>query len=393
MDALTVTLGRFDKPDEVRTFEKGRLELVRIGSLVLGRARYEPGWRWSEHVGPSTGATRCEVEHVGMVLSGAATVAFDDGRIIELGEGSLFHVPPVPHDSWVVGDRPYVSLHFLGADEYARKPNPPGRPAVALYDAQYGNLEARLNKEIRAEAFGEDIGQNSWLSADEQDLFIDWLALAPQARLLDVACGSGGPALRIAARTGCSVQGVDVHERAIEEARAGAARASLRSRAAFDRVDASRPLPYPDASFDGIVCIDAVNHFPDRGRVFRDWLRVLRPGGRLVFTDPIVVTGPLTHDEMAIRSSIGFFLFVPPGTDERLLAQAGFEAVEVLDRTENMARLAARRRAAREKRAADLKAIEGASTFEGQQRFLEVAALLAADRRLSRFAFRALRPI
>src|SRR6185503_13134204 len=243
MDPLTVTLGRFDKPDEVRTFEKGRLELVRIGSLVLGRARYEPGWKWSEHVGPSTGAVRCEVEHVGMVLSGAATVAFDDGRIIELGEGSLFHVPPVPHDSWVVGDRPYVSLHFLGADEYARKPNPAGRPAVALYDAQYGNLESRLNKEIRAEA--------------------------------------------------------------IEEARAGAARASLQSRAAFDRVDASRPLPYPDASFDGIICIDAVNHFPDRDRVFRDWLRVLRPGGRLVFTDPIVVTGPLTHDEMAIRSSIG----------------------------------------------------------------------------------------
>jgi hypothetical protein len=115
-----VILKRFETPDEVRVFEKGRLEIVRVGSMVLGRARYEPGWKWSLHVGPSVGAPRCSVEHVGMVLSGAATVAFEDGRVIEPPEGSLFHVPAVPHDSWVVGDRPYVSLHFLGAEHYAK---------------------------------------------------------------------------------------------------------------------------------------------------------------------------------------------------------------------------------------------------------------------------------
>ena len=116
-----VLLKRFDHPDEVRTFEKGRLELVRIGTVVIGRATYEPGWKWSQHVGPTVGAARCEVEHVGMVLSGTATVAFEDGRVIELTEGSLFHVPAVPHDSWVVGDRRYVSLHFLGAEQYATR--------------------------------------------------------------------------------------------------------------------------------------------------------------------------------------------------------------------------------------------------------------------------------
>jgi hypothetical protein len=118
---IDVVLKRFENPDEVRTFEKGRFEVVRLGSLVLGRATYEPGWKWSVHVGPATGTTRCHVEHVGMVLAGVATVAFDDGRVTELHPGSLFHVPPVPHDSWVVGDQPYVSLHFLGADAYARK--------------------------------------------------------------------------------------------------------------------------------------------------------------------------------------------------------------------------------------------------------------------------------
>ena len=112
---------RFDSPDEVRVFEKGRLEIVNIGGRVLGRASYEPGWRWSLHMGPLTGARHCVVEHVGMVVSGVATVAFEDGRVIELREGSLFHVPSVPHDSWVVGDRPYVSLHFMGAEQYAAR--------------------------------------------------------------------------------------------------------------------------------------------------------------------------------------------------------------------------------------------------------------------------------
>jgi quercetin dioxygenase-like cupin family protein len=118
---LEVVLKRFESPDEVREFEKGRLEIVRLGSVVLGRATYEPGWKWSAHVGPRVGATRCTVEHVGMVISGVATAAFEDGHVVELREGSVFHVPAVPHDSWVVGDQPYVSLHFMGADQYAKK--------------------------------------------------------------------------------------------------------------------------------------------------------------------------------------------------------------------------------------------------------------------------------
>ena len=118
---IDVILKRFAAPDEVRTFEKGRLEIVRIGAMTVGRASYEPGWKWSVHVGPTVGTRLCGVEHVGMVLSGTATVAFEDGRIVELTEGALFHVPAVPHDSWVVGDRQYVSLHFLGADQYAKR--------------------------------------------------------------------------------------------------------------------------------------------------------------------------------------------------------------------------------------------------------------------------------
>ncbi len=115
-----VILKRFEHPDEVRSFDKGKFELVSLGGMTIGRASYEPGWQWSVHVGKSAGAKSCMVEHVGLVLSGRANAAMDDGRIIEMKAGDLFYIAP-GHDSWVVGDEPYVSLHFLGAGDYARQ--------------------------------------------------------------------------------------------------------------------------------------------------------------------------------------------------------------------------------------------------------------------------------
>jgi hypothetical protein len=117
---VDVVLKRFEAPDEVRQFTRGRFDLVTIRGMTIGRATYEPGWKWSVDVGPTVGATRCRVEHLGLVLQGRAVAAFDDGRIWELTPGSLFHIPAEPHDSWVIGDEPYVSLHFLGASHYAK---------------------------------------------------------------------------------------------------------------------------------------------------------------------------------------------------------------------------------------------------------------------------------
>ena len=115
MDLALVPL---DAATEVREFEKGRFEVYAVGPMTLGRATYEPGWRWSEHVGPATGEASCPVEHVGLVVSGRAAVRMDDGteRVMEPGE--FFYVPP-GHDSWVVGDEPYVSLHIMGSEDYA----------------------------------------------------------------------------------------------------------------------------------------------------------------------------------------------------------------------------------------------------------------------------------
>ncbi|MDX1404512.1 MAG: cupin domain-containing protein [Woeseiaceae bacterium] len=118
--SIAAIIKSFDKPDDVTRFSKGKFEKVTLGGMTIGRATYEPGWKWSVDVGPGVGEQYCTVEHVGMVVSGVATAAFADGETTELKAGDLFYVPSDPHDSWVVGDEPYVSLHFLGATSYAQ---------------------------------------------------------------------------------------------------------------------------------------------------------------------------------------------------------------------------------------------------------------------------------
>ena len=118
--ATDVLIKQFERPDETRVFEKGRFELISVGGMTLGRATYEPGWKWSEHVGKATGQKFCEVEHVGIVVAGHAVAAMRDGRIIDMRAGDVFYIAP-GHDSWVVGDEPYVSVHLMGAEKYANK--------------------------------------------------------------------------------------------------------------------------------------------------------------------------------------------------------------------------------------------------------------------------------
>jgi hypothetical protein len=116
---VDVILKRFEEPDETRSFSKGKFELVHIGGMAIGRATYDPGWRWSVDVGGPAGLSHCMVEHVGLVVAGKAVAAMRDGRVVEMKAGDLFYIAP-GHDSWVVGEEPYVSLHFMGAGDYAK---------------------------------------------------------------------------------------------------------------------------------------------------------------------------------------------------------------------------------------------------------------------------------
>ena len=263
---------------------------------------------------------------------------------------------------------------------------------VNLYDNVYGDFASSAEHAVRRETYGEDLGQSSWLTADEWLEFAGQLGVRPGSEVLEVGSGSGGPAVYLAAARDCRVTGVDINEHGVRNARALAAERGLADRVRFEAVDAGRPLPFPDGAFDAVVSNDAVCHIRGRLDVLRDWLRVLRPGGRALFTDAMVLTGLVSHEELAIRSSIGFYLFVPPGANEALLGQAGFTLLGARDVTANAELVAGRWRDARGQHREALVAREGQANFDGLQRFLDCVHRLSIERRLSRFAYLAEKP-
>jgi ubiquinone/menaquinone biosynthesis C-methylase UbiE len=240
---------------------------------------------------------------------------------------------------------------------------------------------------VRRETYGEDLGQSSWMTVDELERFGKWLGLHSASRLLDVGCGSGGPALHLAETTGATVVGVDVLEEGITAGTAQAQARGLTEKATFVRGDAGERLPFEDESFDAVLSIDAMCHLPNRLGVLEEWRRATRPGARVLFTDPTIITGPVTGGEIADRSAIGVYVFSIASMNEELLGEAGFDLLRREDLTENMARVAGRWRDAREHFSDELVADEGAATFEGVQRFLGAAHMLACERRLSRYAY------
>ncbi|MGH3452575.1 MAG: class I SAM-dependent methyltransferase [Haloechinothrix sp.] len=255
---------------------------------------------------------------------------------------------------------------------------------VQLYDATYQRFELDARRSVRLETYGEDFGQNGWLTAGEWRAALDRLELTSDSRVLDVACGSGGPDIHLARTTGAAVVGVDINTHAIAAAREHARRAGLVGLVTFAQADAARALPFEDGSFDAVVCIDAINHLPDRPRVLRDWQRLLRPGGRIVFSDPAVVTGLVSSDELALCASIGHFVFSAHGENVRLIRRAGLELVRCEDTTGSIVRVARRWRQARARHRVELLADEGEETFTGLQRYLAAVEDLAYQHRLSR---------
>lgn len=264
--------------------------------------------------------------------------------------------------------------------------------SVDLYNNVYGDFASEAEAAVRQAAYGEDLGQSSWLTAREWLEFADDLAIAPGTEVLEVGSGSGGPAVYWAVVRGCRVTGVDINEHGVRNALRLAEARGVAQRAHFRAVDAGQPLPFGDGTFDAVVSNDAMCHIAQRGPALRDWHRVLRPGGRVLFTDAMVVTGIVSHEELAIRSSIGFYLFVPPGENERLLRDAGFTVLRVEDVTDNAAEVSRRWHDARSRHREALVAREGQANFDGLQRFLECVHTVSVERRLSRYAYLAEKP-
>lgn len=260
---------------------------------------------------------------------------------------------------------------------------------VDLYDSHYGRLDADPQVAVRRQTYDEDLGQASWITLAEAREYFRSLELRPGQTVLEVACGSGGITCRMARETGARCVGIDINVPGIAAAARRSQELGLATQVTFRVADAARQLPFRDESFDAIFCNDSINHLPGRLEVLRDWYRLLRPGGRLLYTDPIVVTGQLTNEEIRVRSSIGFFLFTPVACNERLLAESGFSLMEVRDLTEAVASVSKRWCDAREERRAALVELEGEQGFEGLQRFLAAVHALASERRLSRYMYMA----
>ena len=140
---------------------------------------------------------------------------------------------------------------------------------VDLFDSTYSNFTEEVLDAIRKETFGVDIGQNSWLTVDEYERWLPRLNLTGDSHLLEIASGSGGPASYVARTTGCRVTGIDANESGVATASQLTADAGDSDRVHFQVADATASLPFAEGSFDALLCIDSMNHFPNRLAVFR----------------------------------------------------------------------------------------------------------------------------
>jgi SAM-dependent methyltransferase len=258
---------------------------------------------------------------------------------------------------------------------------------VELYDNAYGNYDAEVYRQIRVETYGEDLGQTSWVTTEESSEIPRMLGITAASNVVEIGSGSGRYALQVASTTGCRVVGVDINNPGIQNANALAAEQNLAERVRFEKCDASQPLRFGDATFDAVFSNDVLCHIPGRDKLLRELQRVLKPGGRLLFSDALVIGGVISHQEIAARSSIGYFLFSPPGENERMLQEAGLAVVEVKDTTANASLISKRWHDAREKRAEKLVEIEGRANFSGLQQFLSTVNTLTNERRLLRLRY------
>jgi len=265
---------------------------------------------------------------------------------------------------------------------------------VDLYNTAYANYELDVYRRVRVETYGEDLGQTSWVTAEESSQIPELLELKPGSSVLEIGSGSGRYALRIAERVGCRIVGLDINPHGVRNANQLAQSNNLGSLASFEQCDVSKRLPFPDDTFDAAFSNDAMTHIPGRPAVLGELFRVLKTGGRLLFSDGLVVGGILSHEEIAARSSIGYYAFSPPGENERLLQAAGFQVISATDTAEAAAEIARRWRESRQrsKNKDELISAEGQNNFDGLQRFLACAHKLTSEKRLLRFVYLARKP-
>ena len=254
------------------------------------------------------------------------------------------------------------------------------------YEAFYREFESPVMRQIREEAYGEDIGQHSWVTATELRADIGRLALSAAGRLLDLGCGPCGPLAFIGGIVGCRGSGIDASAAAIEAGRTRIASLGLDNLISVEVGDLNEPLNFASHSFDAVIALDVVLHVRDRERLFRETARILKPGAKFLFTDAGVVTGCFSSEEAQDRSAHGYTQFVAPTFNERMLESAGLRVVETEDRTASVFKNAAGRLAAVLAHSAELESL-GIANLNSQRKYLETVAALSKRRALSRVMY------
>jgi SAM-dependent methyltransferase len=285
------------------------------------------------------------------------------------------------------------------------------------YDASYRDFDSPLSRQMRREAYDEDIGQHSWVRAEEVRRDVERLELSPTSRFVDLGCGPCGPLSFILASVRCTGTGVDVSPSGLRAGRARAASLGVDTLLSVQEADLNATLPFESASFDAAMSLDVVPHLRDRSHFFREVARILirdvipnevpalrsasdvgrnrdrpdreavgRAGGRFLFTDAAVITGSVSNDEIQRRSPNGN-VFVAPGWNERLLESAGFRIIEIEDRTSSVLENASGRLRAMEAHRSELEQASGVAEVDARQAYLETVVDVSRRGAVSRFMY------
>lgn len=260
------------------------------------------------------------------------------------------------------------------------------------YDIAYSEVGQELLKKFGEEVYGEYLGQLSWMTTDEYRRFIDRLAPASNSHVLEIGSGNGAAAVYLALATKVRATGLDNNEAGIGCAKALAKRKGLEDRVDFRLGNAADPLPFADNTFDAVFANDTFSLIPDRASLLRECYRVLRSGGRLLFTDPMVLVGMVTSDEIAERTWAGLSCLIPKGENERLLLEAGLELLSCEDLTESVVVVARRQAAAFHRFREDIVSRLGSEIYDGLVKSTRMAEVLADQRRLIRIAYLSRKP-
>lgn len=267
------------------------------------------------------------------------------------------------------------------------RPIRPEQAGAGGYDPLYATFDSTLTRQMRREAYGEDIGQHSWVTADELRSDLERLALGPTSRLVDLGCGPCGPLVFAVRSTGCLGLGVDASPVALASGKSRAKEGGVEGRVALLEADLNLPLPLEDRSFDAAISLDVVLHLSRRDAFFNEVARLLDPGGKFLFTDAGVITGAISSEEIEYRSANGPTQFAPMGLNEELLAAAGFRLLHREDRTDSVVRNATGRRDAMVARQSALERLHGAEVLSRQMHYLEAVIAVSERRALSRMVF------